>query len=88
MKNDFIHGYFSKILIQFQEDLFDRAPCDSCSFTQISRVSPFDPDHHQLKVLGSGLIAEKTVNCNGAGCVGKTIQDSVGGVSLREANVK
>ena len=56
--------------------------------TQISRVSLFDPDHYQLKALGSGLSAEETVNCNGAECVGKSIQDSMGRVSLREAKVK
>ena len=31
-KNGFIHGYFSKVLIQFLEDLFDRAPFDGCFF--------------------------------------------------------
>ena len=36
----------------------------------------------------SGLIADKTVNCDDAECVGNSIQESLDGISLGESTIK
>ena len=38
--------------------------------------------------MDSGLIAYESVNCDEAECVGRSIQDGLNGVSLKEATVK
>ena len=50
--------------------------------------NPFNPDRHQFQVLHYGLIADESVNCLEAECVGRSIQDSLDEVSLKEATVK
>ena len=55
---------------------------------QYQSSNPFNPDRHQLQALDFGLIADESVNCDEAECVGSSIQDSLGGVSLKEATVK
>ena len=48
----------------------------------------FNFDRHQLQALDSGLITDESVNWDEAECVGRSIQDSLDGVSLKEATVK
>ena len=41
-----------------------------------------------MQALDSGLIADESVHCDEAECVGRLIQDSLDGLSLKEAPVK
>ena len=50
--------------------------------------SRFNPDRHQLQTLESGLIADESVICDEAEYVARSIQDSLDGVSLKEAAAK
>ena len=55
---------------------------------QYQSHDPFDPDRHQLQALDSGLIADETLNCDDAECVGNSIQESLDGISLGESTIK
>ena len=41
-----------------------------------------------MQALDSGLIADESVNCDEAECIGRSVQNSLDGVSFREATVK
>ena len=55
---------------------------------QYQSHNSFNPDRHQLQALDSGLIADQSVNYDEAKCAGRSIQDSLDGVSLKEATIK
>ena len=52
---------------------------------QYQSHNPFNPDQHQLQALDSALIA---LSVNRDECVGRSIQDSLDGVSLKKATVR
>ena len=51
-------------------------------------VSVSEPYRHQLQALDPELIPDESVNCDETECVGRSIQDSLDGVALKEAIVK